>query len=44
MLYGKKDRREASYLEPIFGSRNEDEVLPSYHLGENRSNRGLLTK
>lgn len=25
MLYGKKDRREASYLEPIFGSRNEDE-------------------
>ncbi len=35
MLYGKKNRREAAYLEPIFGSKNEDEVLPSYHLGEN---------
>ena len=34
MLYGKKDRREASYLEPIFGSVNEDELLPSYQLGE----------
>ena len=34
MLYGKKDRREASYLEPIFGSKNEDELLPSYHLGK----------
>lgn len=35
MLYGKKNRREADYLEPIFGSKHEDEVLPSYHLGEN---------
>lgn len=32
MLYGKENKREATYLEPIFGSKNEDEVLPSYHL------------
>lgn len=32
MLYGKENKREATYLEPIFGSKNEDEVLPSCHL------------
>lgn len=34
MLYEKKDRREAEYLEPIFGTKNEDEILPSYKLGQ----------
>ena len=34
MLYEKKNRREAEYLEPIFGTRDEDEMLPSYKLGE----------
>ncbi|EOH97586.1 glutamate decarboxylase [Enterococcus pallens] len=34
MLYGKEDREEAEYLEPIFGSECEDVDLPKYKLNK----------
>lgn len=38
MLYGKENRDEAEFLEPIFGSESEQVDLPKYKLGENRLN------
>lgn len=32
MLYGKENREEADYLEPIFGAVCEGEDLPKYKL------------
>lgn len=34
MLYGKNNREEAEYLEPIFGSKGEGEDLPKYKLNQ----------
>lgn len=34
MLYGKNNQEEAEYLEPIFGSKGEQEGLPKYRLNE----------
>lgn len=34
MLYGKSDRQEADYLEPIFGSEMEGKDLPKYRLND----------
>ena len=33
MLYGKENRDEAEFLEPIFGSESEQVDLPKYKLG-----------
>lgn len=32
MLYGRKDKEEADYLDPIFGSTAEFNPLPKYEL------------
>lgn len=34
MLYGKENRDEAEYLEPIFGSESEQVDLPKYKLNQ----------
>lgn len=34
MLYGKNNQEEAEYLEPIFGSKGEQEDLPKYKLNQ----------